>query len=242
MAIARVSSDSAFENDVAAFLTISFPVTGGSTSLLVSSEGQQSGLPVVSWTYNGDSLTTDKEEEDPSAAANNIRVGSLVNPDAGTHDLTFTKSNATGFISLCVAEYSGAKQTGQPDATASDSSASASGLSYTITTVSDDCWVMTVASNTTGVLNSGTNYTIIEQPSTSNAAFGDSNASVGAAGGKTVSMSGNSGRWYAASASYAPAPASGPSNVKTWDGVTASTISKFNGVNWSSVKSYNGVT
>lgn len=241
MAIARINSDSAFENDVAAFLAFSYTVAAGSNLFLVSSEGQQSGLPVVSWTYDSVGITTDKEEDDPSAANNNVRIGHLVAPNVGSLTLRFEKSNATGFISLCAANYTGVKQTGQPDATASDSSASASGLSYTITTVADDCWIATVASNSTGVLNGGTNYSILEQPSTSNAAFGDSNASVGAAGGKTVSMSGNSGHWWAASASYAPA-VTGPAGVKTLNGTAVASVKTFNGTNWGSIKTFNGTS
>lgn len=241
MAIARVSSDSAFENDVAAFLTLPFGVTGGAANLLVSSEWQQDGLPVVSWTYNGDAMTIDEDVEDPGNAGNNARISHLVNPDSGTHDLTYTKSSAVGGITLCVAEYSGCKQTDQPNATSTADGVAVSGLSYTVTTTVDDCWIMTVLANGAGGAVTGTsNYTTLEAPSTTNGQLGDSDGSVGAAGGKTVSMTGGTARWYSASAAYAPSVAAGPAGVKTVNGTAVASVKTKNGTAWASVKTLNG--
>lgn len=206
MAIVRVSSASSFENDVAAFLTISHTIAAGDDRLMVSSVGIQSGQPTVSWDYDSVGLTQDVEEDDPSGPANDMIVASLVAPNVGTADLTYTKGNSTGFIALCVANYTGAKQSGQPDAIATATTASGTGLSYTLTTVVDDCWIMSGMSNLSGAaVVDGSNWVALEVPSTTNGQFADSNGSVGAAGGKTVAMTGSSTRWWGASASYAPA-------------------------------------
>lgn len=207
MAIARVTSASNAENDVASFLTISYTVAAGDNRLLVGSIYKQDGTP-SSFVYNSVGLTQDTSKADPGSASNVNYLYSLVAPDTGTHDATFTKSTSVGLIVMCLANYTGAKQTSQPDAIGSASSTSASGLSYTVTTVADDCWIMTVVNNTAGgTITDGTNFVQREVPSTTNGVFGDSNASVGAAGSKTVAMTGSTARWWACSASYAPAVA-----------------------------------
>lgn len=114
-----------------------------------------------------------------------------------------TKSNASDRLSLSVANYTGADQTGQPDAVNSANTASASSLSYTVTTVQDNCWIMSQAAGTQADLVGTTNFTVLETPSAA-WIFGDSNGSVGAAGGKTVAMTMTSGRIWSASAAYSP--------------------------------------
>lgn len=240
MAIARVSSDSSVENDIAASITLPFSTPAGSNRLMVGSGDRQSGTPWVSFAYNGDAGTLDVQQVDTASTNNSVVVFSLVAPDedASTvktiNGLTYasvktvdglaiasvktvdgigttignavlTKSDATGVLTISVANYTGADQSGQPDATGSANSASASGLSYTVTTVQDSCWIMTGVHLTAGGAVTGTsNYATLETP-TNGACFGDSNGSVGVAGSKTVSFTGGSGRWWAASASYSPA-------------------------------------
>lgn len=214
IAIARVSSDSHVENDVANFLTLSFPIAAGDDRLLIGSIYKQSGS-FTSFTYDTtQNFTQDNTKADPSNANNVNFIFSLVAPNTGTNDATYTKGDATGLIVMCLANYTGAKQTSQPDSIGSASSASASGLSYTVTTVADDCWIMTVVNNLAGgTITDGSNFVQLEVPSSTNGVFGDSNASVGAAGGKTVAMTGGSARWWACSAAYAPAAAAAPSAV-----------------------------
>lgn len=206
----------------------------------------QTGGPFISYTYDGASATNgagDIIKRDASAAVNNNTVGvfSIVAPNVTTANATCTKTGSSDLFGISAANYTGAKQTGLPDATGSANTASGSGLSYTVTTVAADCWIMTAIGNTVGGAITGTsNYTTREVP-VNGYGYGDSNGSVGAAGSKTVSFTGSSGRWWAASASYAPA-VTGPAGVKTLNGTAVASVKTFNGTSWGSIKTFNGTS
>jgi len=203
MAIARVTSASGFQNDVDATLNTSYTVAAGDNRLLVVGACLDSGKPFVSVTYNAIGATQDKLQGNAAETAY-AALYSLVAPDVTTADVVVTKTGTTGIVSAAIANYTGCKQTAQPDATASASSASASSASYTITTVVDDCWIMTSEYDNIGGIVNGTNFVQVTSP-TNGIYLGDSNASVGAAGVKTIAFSwGSAGPYRAASGSYAP--------------------------------------
>lgn len=174
---------------------------------MVAAFSIDSGPPLVSVTYNGVNLTKDKEQTRTSPTNSPTSVWSLAAPDVGTFNAIATKTGTAGIVSLAVANYTGCKQTGLPDATVGATSESASSASYTITTVADDCWIMTSEYDQIGNINNGTNFVVLQTP-TNGIYLADSNASVGVAGSKTVSFSwGSAGIYRSASASYAPSTA-----------------------------------
>lgn len=214
MAIARVSSDGKFENDGGTSITLAFTVAAGSNLLLIGA-AQYFETPSVSFTYNGDAGTKDKEQTRPTTTTSAAVIYSLVNPDVGaSQNAVFTKTGAVGGVSLSCADYTGVKQSGQPDSTGSASSTSASSLSYTVTTVADGCWIMSSEYDFIGGSTpNGTNFTVLQTPTAGNN-FGDSNGSVGAAGSKTVEANFSaSGICFMCSAAYAPAAAASTGNM-----------------------------
>lgn len=205
MAIARVASDKKTE-DVGggSSITLSYNVAAGSNRLLVGGVGAQVTNPVIaSFTFNGDAGTVDKSEVD-SIGGDRVTVCSLVAPDVATGNVVATKTGASNQMDLAVANYTGAKQTSQPNGTGSAATTSGAGLSYTVTTTEDDCWIMTMVNHTdAGAITGTSNFTNV-QTLRAGVEFADSNGSVGAAGSKTVSFTGASARWWSASAAYAP--------------------------------------
>lgn len=240
MAIAFVSTSENQEEDVGTTLSVSHTVAAGDNRLLVGGASRQSGTPWVSFTFNGDSGTLDKQEVDTASTNNSVVICSLVAPDVATADATITKSDSVGWLGMGVANYTGAKQTSQPDATSSANTASGTGLSYTHTTVADDCWIMTIACATASFPAGSTNVTS-RQTFDTRTLFGDSDGSVGTAGGKTVAVTFSSGRGWAASVSYAPSVAAGPANLATWNGAAKATIATLNGQTMADTGSWNGI-
>lgn len=166
----------------------------------------QSGNPSTLTWNTSESGTNDKTEYDPAGSpgtTNYVSVGHRLQPSAGSKTAAATKSDNTGTYYIACADYTGVKQTGQPDATASGTAgAGSTSISYSITTVAADCWVLTSGWATGGTLTSGTNCTFFANDGSRGA--GDSNGSVGAAGSKTVNFTSASGRLFGASASFSP--------------------------------------
>ena len=203
MAIARVASAKQAGNDIGNTQTISsYVVASGSDRLLVSGAGLQGG-PLISTVFNTtETLTWDKEQQ-RGGAANTANISSRIAPSVTTANIVGVMTGSAGLWDLFAANYTGCKQSSQPDSTGSADTASGTGLSYTVTTVADDCWIVTTVTNYGGTTVDGTNYTKLQE-TRAGIDFGDSNGSVGAAGAKTVSMTWPSGSGCAASASYAP--------------------------------------
>ena len=203
MAIARVASAEQGGNDIGTTNTISsYVIASGDNRLLVGGAGLQGG-PIVSTKFNTTETFTLDKEQTRGGAANTANISSLVAPTVTTANIVVVMTGSAGLIDIFAANYTGCKQTGQPDATGSADTASGTGLSYTVTTVADDCWIVTMVTNYGGTTVDGTNYVKLQEVR-AGIDFGDSNGSVGAAGAKTVSMTWPSGSGCAASASYAP--------------------------------------
>ena len=240
MAIARVTSAKAAGNDIGNTQTISsYVVASGDDRLLVSGAGLQGG-PLISTIFNTTETFTLDKEQTRGGAANTANISSRVAPSVTTANIVGVMTGSAGLWDLFAANYTGCKQTGLPDATGSADTASGTGLSYTVTTVADDCWIVTTVTNYGGTTVDGTNYVKLQE-TRAGIDFGDSNASVGAAGAKTVSMTWPSGSGCAASASYAPVAAAGPANVKTVNGLAVASTKTWNGLAWGSVKTWDGL-
>jgi hypothetical protein len=202
MAIARVTSASNTTTG-SATITTSYTIAAGSNRLLIGGGELQTGAPFTAFSYNGSAGTIDISKTD-TGGSNTACVASKVGPDVGTFNSVLTKTGSADGLYIGLMDYTGVKQTAQPDATASANTASGTSLSYSITTVADNCWIMTCAGGTQASLDGSTNFTVQQTPAPG-IKVGDSNASVGAAGSKTVAMNMSSGRIWSASASYAPA-------------------------------------
>lgn len=155
-------------------LTYSHTCTGSDLILFVFVDQYSSGNDYTSGvTYNGVSMTR-------VASRNITNLGEflsmyvLVNPATGANDIVISSSQAASFRSTA-ASYTGAKQTGQPDAnTTAQSSSAATTFANSITTVADNCWVVEGSRNNQDSASNGTNY--VNRANSAGVGIGDTNA------------------------------------------------------------------
>lgn len=140
--------------------------------------------------------------------------------------------------------YTGALQSGVPDASNTASVSGANALAVTVTTVLDNCWVVGSATDTNGagVTSAGANTTLRATVNNSMKGY-DNGGPQTPAGAVTLNVSDTSSAanlgWIAAS--FPPAAATGPANVKTVDGLAVASVKTWNGLTWASVKTWDGL-
>lgn len=223
----------------------SYTTSGTDRLLLVFMQGDSASNPAsMSATYNGVSMTSLTSQYGRSAFSQyGMAVFGLINPASGAHTLAW---NGGGDSARCIAvSYTGVSQTGLPDATSKSTITSGTTKTQSITTVAQNCWVAYQAYCNAGNVSISSGATLRQQsPGRNNDDWiGDTNAAV-SAGSNSASFAFSSVAWAGFQAvSFAPVAASGPANVKTWDGVTQSTgIKTYMGVALASTKSVMGVT
>ncbi len=228
-------------------------VTGANTLMTLNgSLATGNAITINSFTYN--SVTATIAKNVTANGANNVTsaVAVLVAPTTGSNTAVQTNSGTTtgpgSQIGGESVSYTGCKQTGQPDSSGSNATNSGSPTTYTISTtvVAANCWLSGNATENGGDIaggspGAGTTY---RGSSQFNMQAADSNGTVG-----TGTQSLNYGRSGVSAAlagtvvSIAPAVAAGPSNVKTFDGVTQSTgVKTYFSVALGSTKSVDGIT
>jgi hypothetical protein len=174
-------------------------------------------------------------------------LGYIIGTTTSSQTVTFGVTNSC-YLNMCTCTYSGAKQTGQPDAhTTKGSSSGVKTYDATITTIADNCWGVfgaMIGDISGGTVTAGSNTYQRYQNAGQGTFMADTNASYTPAGSLTMGCSKATNDKYAACiASFSPYVPPGPTNVKTWDGVTQSTgIKTYEGVALASVKSVEGVT
>lgn len=220
-------------------LTFAHVVGSGSNRLLVVGiEGNLTTDNITGVTYAGVSMTL---------VAKFLSLNSrweymfyLLNPTSGSNNVVIS-SNATTNIVAASASYTGVKQSGQPDASSTADQLTGTNITGTVTVVAANSWLIAFGSNqVTNSPTAGANTTI----RTINARFMMDSNSDQAAGSRSMNYDiGSSGSANMTIASFAPFAVSGPTNVKTFDGVTQSTgIKTYGGVALASVKSFDGIT
>lgn len=136
---------------VASSNTLSYGAAGANLIMVVGILMKDSGSQTVSSiTYNGTNLTSIPGATVANGARHN-EMWYMLNPAQGTHNLitTLTGVPSNGF-DVFVATYTGAKQSGQPDASGKNSASAVSTLSVTLTTVLDNCWIVMMESAENG--------------------------------------------------------------------------------------------
>lgn len=119
--------------------TFSHTCTGSDLILWVGWWQASTGVTATSVTYNGDAMTaTSNSPYDPGTGRHYLYY--LVNPDTGTHDVVITLSGST-VIRSDSASYTGVKQSGQPDAVGSNTTASGTTLTTSVTVVAENSWI-----------------------------------------------------------------------------------------------------
>lgn len=134
----------------------------------------------------------------------------LAGPSTGTNSLVLVAGISGAYVSV---SYSGASQTGIPDASNTASGLGVSTLSVTVTTSADNCWVFGCAgdSNGAGTTSAGAAPTTLRISNNTAAKGFDNGAAKTPAGGVTLQLNDSSGaaNLYWIAASFAPAGGGG---------------------------------
>lgn len=188
-------------------LTISHTSTGSNLIMFVcpfsSNYGSQTDV-VTGVTYNGVSLTRINTAVMPTSD-DRVYLYYLAGPATGTHNVVISANsgNAGRTLSGNVATYSGASQTGIPDAQTTTNGSAITSLTGTLTTVADNTWLVGCGRNDiTNTPTAGTNTFMRIQDSRS---LVDTNAAQTPAGSHSITVNVSSQtQMNMALASFAP--------------------------------------
>ncbi len=177
----------------------------GSNPILFCSTYENNNVSFISGvTYNSVSMT---ELANVTGNAITNRLWYLINPSTGTHSVTIT-ANAGGMTTLAIcASYTGAKQSGVPDAFTTEAKSDTT-FTETLTTVADNAWTVITDINGLNTV-AGTNTT--QRAVGTRSFIGDSNGPITPAGSHSMTVTQDSGFGSVIMASFAPFVASSPS-------------------------------
>lgn len=188
MAIAYVNSA---DGELASGTTLtlsSYVIASGDDKLLLVGVEDNSSVGITSVTWNTSESLTQLVSQ--GTLTGTRYVYGLLNPTATTANIVITYAGTTaGYAGA--ANYTGVKQTGFPDDTASASITSGvnTQADLSFTTLLDDCWSFCITEGDNGSVAGVTNATERQQDSLDRKAIFDSNGSLGFAGAKTMSTS-----------------------------------------------------
>jgi hypothetical protein len=157
-------------------LTFSHTCSGADRCLFVGVRSRLSTIDQVTGvTYNGVAMTPVVQIAGDTTSKRCVSLWMLVNPDSGSNSVSVSGSASDVIIALA-ASYTGVLSTGQPDATGSNTTVGTS-ISTSVTTVADNCWMVSVVGNNVGTLTGSPGQTL-RQNSSNGIAMGDSNAAI----------------------------------------------------------------
>ena len=183
-------------------LTVSHTCTGSNRGLFAAIVGHTTDS-ITSVTYAGAAMTQVNKAQTPGGRFCYLYY--LGAPAAGANNIVITLPVSV-LIECNAASYTGVSQSGQPEASNTNTGSSVTSLSTAVTTTTDNAWVVqAVAQNTSG-LTAGASTT---QRSANNiGALQDSNAAVTPVGSRTLIANGGGTRNMAAViAAFAPTAA-----------------------------------
>ena len=162
---------------------------------------------VTGITYAGVAMTKIASIEQPDPGLRWVSFWYIIAPATGAQDVVITCSSAPDAMDGACCSYTGAKQTGQPDAFATNTSASTTSLTTSVTTVADNCWTIICGRGGVNAV-AGTGMTSRGILATDNTTIiGDSNADLTPAGSKSLQITSDSGAYGVVMASFSPAVA-----------------------------------
>lgn len=189
-------------------LTYSHTCTGSNLYLVVGSSPVVSGGENTnSITYNSVSMTQAVPQGDSSNLVNSL--WGLINPSTGVNNVVISVTSTANIYSVS-ASYSGAKQSGQPDATGSANPGAGSPVSTItvgVTPVATNCWAVSYIGNEGGnALTASTNVNSVRGSNSNHASLGDSNGVVTAGVAYNMTWTCTSQFLSGVALSIAPAP------------------------------------
>lgn len=163
--------------------TWSHTCTGSNRILFVGVGTDFSGDVVTGVTYNGVAMTQVNKQATTGANNYYAYVYMLVNPDSGAHDIVVSASGSYN-LRTAAASYTGALQTGQPDAT-NKATSNTTEQSVSVTVVAANSWIFAIGQAKAAIPAAGTGIT--SRTSSLNIRIGDSNAGL-SAGANSISF------------------------------------------------------
>lgn len=236
MAISFDAQSKASTSSNSTSLTWSHTCAGGTDNYLVAGGITRTGSTPSSVTYNGSGMT--EVQEIGIGAFSGISQWEMINPASGAHNIVVTVGSSSA-ISYNAISLSGCSTSPRGNI----NTASGSGGNNPSITVNSGNWAISQAvatSTSPDGLTPGSNLTRRGEQWTTGGSAGYSTGGTNSVD-STVSWGSGFGTTYGAAIEVL-APASGPTSVKTWDGLAQSSISTYFGNAVASTKSVNGVT
>lgn len=237
MAIAYDASSSQYTGSSATSFTLSHTCTGSNLGLTVSTRTYD-GNTITGVTYNASAMTEVGSAQAFASGTDRHRAWIKVGPSTGANNIVVSLSAGLR-CEIYALSLTGVKQSGQPDASSSTNGSSTSATN-SVTTIADNSWVVcgTEGNGATG-FSAGTNNTQV-QYITDRGAIGYGGPKTPAGSFTQATAISGSGQWTFKQISWSPAPASGPANMKSYDGNVTANIKSMNGNLIANVKSFDG--
>ena len=161
----------------------------------------------------------------------------ILNPSSGA-TVEITYSGGSHFMSGGTIYYTGAQQSGQPDANTTTETPNTA-LTSTLTTIADNCWLVSVIACDSGIAATAGTGTIIRTGTGISWDIFDSNGARSIGSNSIIATLPIEGG-NAVTASFAPATSL--ANLKTWNGLAKASVKTINGLAIASVKTWNGLS
>ncbi len=230
----------AFDNSITAFnatFTTSFTVTGSSPAIFMGTIGDVAADNQTGSTYNSVSMGK------PQSSAGTGRAGAewflAGTGDGSAHNLVTTGG---AYCEQYIISFSGCKNVGTtPDSSAKTGVVAGTTLTMTTTVVAANSWLAGYAKSGGGSTYTAGTGTVMQYAATNEGSC-DSNAAV-AAGSRSLVITKGSEDTEGYILSIEPFVASGPSGVKTWNGITQSTgVKTYGELALGSTKTWDGIS
>lgn len=166
---------------------------------------------VTGVTYGGVAMTQITKVTNALGAGQTNYLYYLVSPKTGANNVIASKSVSATFR-CCSASYTLAAQSGVADASGTNTSATSS-ISKALTTVADNCWMVSFVFNDANVNNAGSGTT--KRTDNTYSAIGDSNGAITPAASYSMAWSSTGAcNWVLVQASFAPSALSSTNYLK----------------------------
>jgi hypothetical protein len=185
--------------------SFSHTCTGADGLLFVGIVGDYTADDITSVTYNGDTMTLVDKRRNPGEARWTYLYYRL-GPDTGGSYTVQINASSSHFLTGGAVSYTGAQQSGVPDASNTGES-DTSPLTISVTTVANNCWTVLVGCCEGANVAAGTGSTqrVVDSSFDAIGMF-DSAGVITPAGSYSMGMTGGSPTWFAGvMASFAPA-------------------------------------
>ncbi len=223
-------------------LTVAGTVSTGADIAIVGVH-QFDSNNIVNVTWNGTNMTLIGTVQKQASSNDWVSAYYLLAPAIGSFNLVVDRADSNRNQAVGAA-YSGALQSGQPDASTGSSQAANTSASSSVASVANNCWHFFLLCEYVGGATGTVNATVrSENNGNGGIHLFDSNAPKTPAGAltQTATFSSSSSMWK--QFTIQPSVAAGPTTVKTWDGVTQATgVKTYLGASLASTKSVIGAS